>query len=316
MPDSVGPDMLAGTAWAGAHRKPVAGDASSRRYERLTLGDQKAILMISDEETHTFVSLARLFRRHGFSAPKILADIPGGLIIEDLGNGIFARIAESEPAREGPLYRAAAHCLVEFQRIPLPDLTRMTPAGLGGATDLAFIWYAPKDQSGAHVADAFSEAFDQLDDLTSVLVHRDFHAENLLWLGNRDGVAKVGLIDFQDALIGHPAYDLVSLLADARRDLSPGLADHMILQFADQTGRDLDALRYACALFGAQRNLRILGVFARLAARDGKIVYLDLMPRVWRHLNACLAHPKLGGIRALLNTLPPPDPTFLAKLRT
>jgi hypothetical protein len=149
-----------------------------------------------------------------------------------------------------------------------------------------------------------------------VLALRDFHAENLVWLPDRAGVARVGLLDFQDAEAGHPAYDLVSLLKDARRDLAPGLEQEMIDRFLSRTGCDPERFAAAYAALGAQRNLRILGVFARLSMHFGKPHYVDLIPRVWAHLTASLRHPALAPLaRRVADDLPEPTPDILASLK-
>ncbi|MEE3101158.1 MAG: phosphotransferase [Pseudomonadota bacterium] len=153
----------------------------------------------------------------------------------------------------------------------------------------------------------------------AALALRDYHAENLLWLPDRAGTARVGLIDYQDALAGHPAYDLISLTEDARRDTSAGLR-------AATTGRYLDAagvpagaregFAAAAAILAAQRNLKIVGIFARLRLRDGKPRYLDLIPRVWGHLMRDLEHPALAPLAAFVaRRVPPPEPAALARLR-
>jgi aminoglycoside/choline kinase family phosphotransferase len=150
----------------------------------------------------------------------------------------------------------------------------------------------------------------------SVLIQRDYHAENLLWLPGRAGVARVGLLDFQDAMRGHRAYDLVSLLQDARRDVSPPVAEAMLRHYIAATGADADTFTTAFHWLGAQRNLRILGVFARLCLRDGKPHYIDLIPRVWAHLQTDLRHPALAPLAGIVaETLPAPTPAHLDALK-
>ncbi len=145
-----------------------------------------------------------------------------------------------------------------------------------------------------------------------VLILRDYHTENLFWLPDRDGIARVGLIDFQDALAGPRAYDLISLTEDARRDVHPALADRMITHYATRTGLDADTFRRAAATCAAQRNLRILGVFARLSLHFGKPHYVDLIPRVWNHLQRDLSHPGLARLRDHCG-LPEPTPPETCK---
>lgn len=316
--------FLAGTPWEAAAHVPLAGDASKRRYERLRRADgSTAILMIAPPETgedvRPFARIARHLRGAGFSAPEILAEAPeaGFLLLEDLGDALFARRAGEDADRETALYAAAIDCLVALHAAPPPPgLAPMTARMLAEATDLATIWYAGfgEGRPDRSLIEAFEAQIGEIDGLSTVTVLRDFHAENLIWLPDRRGVAQVGLLDFQDALLGHRAYDLVSLLEDARRDLAPGIARTMTRRYLDATGHAAGSFGRAAATLGAQRSLRILGIFARLALRDGRPGYLDLLPRVWRHLVAALGHPALGALRTrVLAAVPPPGPEHLAR---
>lgn len=153
-------------------------------------------------------------------------------------------------------------------------------------------------------------------DATPVLIQRDYHAENLLWLPEREGIERVGLLDFQDAMSGHPAYDLVSLLQDARRDVAPEVEEAMIIRYLEKSGFDDSSYRAAYAVLGVQRNLRILGVFARLGQDHGKPHYVDLIPRVWNHLIRDLDHPALAPVAEKLRAeLPEPTPENLERLK-
>ena len=185
---------------------------------------------------------------------------------------------------------------------------------------LAYVWYARGKIDAAQV-DRFKAEFHTLiaplDTAPCVLIQRDYHAENLLWLPSRNGVARVGLLDFQDAMSGHPAYDLVSVLQDARRDVSTQIETEMKAHYVSANGLDAIEFDHAYALLGLQRNLRILGVFARLCMRDGKAHYVDLIPRVWDHIQTNLAHPELSDIAAVINTdLPQPSPSILEHLKS
>ncbi len=148
-----------------------------------------------------------------------------------------------------------------------------------------------------------------------VLVLRDYHAENLLWLPDRAGDARVGLLDYQDALAGHAAYDLVSLLEDARRDTTAELRAAMVAGISPPDPNSTPTPSApAYAILGAQRNLKIIGIFARLARRDGKPRYLGLIPRVWRHLQRDLDHPSLARLGAwIARHAPAPEPAVLAR---
>jgi len=158
------------------------------------------------------------------------------------------------------------------------------------------------------MAEAMRDAMARLAPTADRLALRDFHAENLIWRPERQGNARFGLLDFQDAFIAPAGYDLISLLRDARRDVPPALHDAMIARFSAATGLDAGPLAAQLACLGVQRNLRILGVFARLARERGKTRYIAMLPRIWAHLKADLAHPALGDLRTVLTPiLPDPD---------
>lgn len=318
-------DFLDAAGWGEATRVALAGDASSRRYTRLHLGSGSAILMEDPGgSVARFAALARYLQGLGLSAPEILAvDADRGLmLLEDFGDGLFARLAAQNPAAERDLYLVATDALLHLHRnAPATGLEPATPERLAGMTDLAFDCYAPRaggapdGATKAAVADAFAELLDRHAPDTRVTVLRDFHAENLIWLGDRDGAARAGLLDFQDALLGHPAYDLVSLVEDARRDVAPETAAACFRRYLDESGLAHERFGAAAACLAAQRNLRILGVFARLAATRGKPHYIDLVPRVWDHLQRDLEHPALAPLRPLLSGLPAPGPKVLDKLK-
>ena len=322
--------FLAGAGWGAAARAPLAGDASARRYERLTApSGGTAVLMDAPpgcgDDTAAFVAIARHLAALGLSPPAILAEdhALGFLLIEDLGDDLFARLLRDDPAREAGLYAAAAGVLAELHRHPPPPgLPRLDAATMPEAAAPAFDWYATyagkaaAEGVRAAVTEALAEALDRLSPLTRpVLILRDFHAENLIWLPGRAGVAQVGLLDFQLAHEGHPAYDLVSLVEDARRDLSEAGRAAAVGAYLAATGAEAAPLAAAMAVQGAQRNLRILGIFARLSLAFGKPQYVDLMPRVWGHLQRDLAHPGLSALARAAAPLPEPTPAVLARLK-
>lgn len=317
--------FLARTPWAGAETAPLAGDASNRRYLRLRQGEQTAVLMDAPpnrgEDIRPFIAIAEHLAGLGLSAPRILARDPenGFLLLEDLGDDLFARIAQRQPDIEETLYRCAVDVLTKLHAHPAPaGLATYDSALMTRMAGLAPQWYA------GGIDRALQDSFDTemrrlLDAHTtpdSVLIQRDYHAENLLWLPDRAGPARVGLLDFQDAMRGHPAYDLVSLLQDARRDVPRPLAADMIARYKADSAEDPTAFDTAYHVLGAQRNLRILGVFARLCLRDGKAHYVDLIPRVWAHLMHDLDHPALAGLAPLVrDTLPEPTQAFREDLK-
>ncbi|MBD3665210.1 aminoglycoside phosphotransferase family protein [Sulfitobacter aestuariivivens] len=317
--------FIAQSGWSDSTRTLVAGDASNRRYDRLQKPDgSSAILMDAPpdkgENTQTFVRVAQYLTSIGLSAPKIYHEDPvkGFLLIEDLGTDRFAERIADNPSQEHPLYTAAIDALITLQRAEPISLEICGAAWLADAVMLAFDWYA--DSADAKTKDTFYKAFCSLartlEDDRTVVILRDFHAENLLWLPAREEAARVGLLDFQDALLGHPAYDLVSILQDARRDVSPETEAAMITCYLDQTGLHPDRFRAAYALLGFQRNLRILGIFARLCLRDGKARYVAMIPRVHGYVMRNLEHPKLSELRSILSPhLPAPTEAFLDGMR-
>lgn len=320
-------DFITAQGWAGASRRPLAGDASARHYQRMVAGERRAILMDAPPESGLdvgpFVAVTRWLRRNGLSAPEILgADCARGLLLlEDLGDDLFATICLRAPARESGLYAAAIDLLADFQALDPPGAAeswcppRYDMAVLMREIRLAPEWYLTA-ATGQEVSPELAAEFDALAAAvltpliadSNVPIYRDYHAENLIWLPGRAGHARIGLLDYQDMLIGHPAYDFVSLLGDARRDISPELRDAMLTRYLARTGHPRAQFDLAAHVLSAQRNLKILGLFTRLCRRDGKPRYLDYLPRVWRYLRADLEHPELSDLRLWIERhLPAPE---------
>lgn len=301
----------------------VPGDASNRRYFHTGPHIAMDAPYAKGEDVRPFVAVTEMLRQRGLSAPDILAadEANGFLLLENLGEGLFARLCEADPGQESALYTAAVDLLhglgtQETDRVPNYDM-----AVLEREVMLLTDWWCPaagmtvSDDMRAEWAGVVHEAMAGVAEDRSALVLRDYHAENLLWLPERQGNARVGLLDYQDALIGHPAYDLVSLLEDARRDVSPGLAEAMIARFLERRG-DLDGstFRREYDLLGAQRNAKIVGIFARLCVRDSKPRYLSMIPRVWAHLMRDIRD--LSGLRGFIERhVPAPDGDVLARMK-
>ena len=310
--------FLARAGWAAATRHKLPGDASFRRYVRLVRGAETVMLMDApppQEDVRPYVAVARLLTALGYSAPRVVAEdtAEGFLLIEDFGDRTYTR-ALGEGAVEAELYERAVDLLIDLHRRPLAgrldglppyDTARLT-AELAIFTD----WWA-RLQLGADArfVDAYRAQWAgllaELDGGLETLVLRDYHVDNLMML-DRPGLAGVGLLDFQDAVRGPAAYDLVSLVNDARRDVPRALARRMTERYVAAFPA-LDRARFAtaCAILSAQRNLKIIGIFTRLAARDGKFGYLAHIPRVWRLLEADLEHPALAGLRRWLDASVP-----------
>jgi aminoglycoside/choline kinase family phosphotransferase len=298
IPPPAAPAFLAAAAWSGADIAPLAGDASFRRYFRVHKDGRSAVLMDAPpehEDSRPFLKVAQHLSDIGFRAPRILAqDLDQGLILlEDFGDARMKEVIEADPASEYAFYAEAIGLLADLHLSPPGDLPPYDMAVYQREAGLFPLWYAPA--VGLEVdADSYAAAWDAalapIANDRSVTVLRDYHAENIMRLD--DGM--LGLLDFQDALAGHPAYDIVSLLQDARRDVSPELEAEMIDQYRRRQPFD-DA---AYALLGAQRNAKILGIFTRLWKRDGKPRYLSLQARVWGYLERDLAHPALAPVKS------------------
>ncbi len=297
-PPAHAPAFLDAAGWNGAEILPLAGDASFRRYFRVLRGNDSAVLMDAPpehEDSRPFLAVARHLETIGFRAPRILSDdLDAGLILlEDFGDARMKEVIDADPTLEQSIYGQAIDLLADLHAASPGALPPYDMAVYRREAGLFPEWYMPAvglaGDDDAYAA-AWDEALAPIANDQSITVLRDYHAENIMLLD--DG--SLGLLDFQDALAGHAAYDLVSLLQDARRDVDPALERAMIARYAAQ--RPFDEAAYA--LLGAQRNAKILGIFTRLWKRDGKPRYLAFQPRVWGYLERDLAHPALAPVRA------------------
>jgi N-acetylmuramate 1-kinase len=318
--------FLQSAGWGQATRRFLAGDWSDRSYDRLSLPGKTAVLMDAPpgkgDDPADFVAIAIYLNGIGLSAPKILAQdlLNGFLLLEDLGDTLFVTAIAQNPALETPLYEAATDVLIKLQTAQPPtNLPNLSPEDWANAAAFALDWYrfaitgdrAPTANFVAALTDALTTHATG----PKVTILRDYHAENLLWLPHRNGIARVGLLDFQLAQMGQPGYDLVSFLQDARRDVSPQTERAMQTRFITATGTNEATFLRAYAVLGAQRQLRIIGGAARLCLIRGKTPQLALLPRVWRHLQRNLAHPALAPLAAICaNLLPEPTPENLARI--
>ncbi len=314
-------DFLQGAGWGAALRRPLAGDASDRSYERLVLNGKTAILMNAPpghgDDPADFVRIAGYLRGIGLSAPEFLKQdlTQGFLLMEDFGDALFAGILQADPTRDCALYGAATDVLIHLARAPLPPgLPDLSAPDWARAATLALTDYAQpligrSDATGFE--GALTSALRRHADGPRIFIHRDFHAENLILLPERPGLRQTGLLDFQLGQGGQPGYDLVSLLQDARHDVSPQIESAMIARYSCALSLDPADFAASYAALGAQRALRILGIFARLARHSGKPRYLPMLPRVWDHLQRNLRHPALSDLRPACALLPAPSPETL-----
>lgn len=315
MPPAGADDFLTMAGWRGAQIAPLAGDASFRRYFRVNHNGKEAVLMDApppNEDVRPFVAMAEWLLGEGFFAPRILArDVDAGLLlIEDFGSRRMREAVDAGAALEARCYEAVVDVLVALaDKTPPPGLKRHGLDMWLEEVALFTDWYCPAVGVEAD-RDAFQDAFRNV--LTpidaqgqTVVELRDYHAENVMLIG-QGGEMRCGLLDFQDALIGHPAYDLVSMLQDARRDVPPAIERAMIDRYVTRTARGKDFEPAYWAL-GAQRNTRIIGLFVRLWQRDGKPHYLGFQKRMWGLLERDLAHPSLAPIAAWFDANIPAD---------
>ena len=304
LPEGIEPFVTA-ARWGEGAIEPLAGDATLSRYFRVRKSGGGATAMLMDapppnEDPAPFLRAAKWLDGNGMRAPRILAeDAARGLVLlEDFGEGRMRDYLDEWPDDERQVYRAAVDALVELHRLPPGPFLDYSMNEYQREARLLLEWYCPAQNLYVD-AESYTRAWqDALSPMLprqrpGVTVLRDYHAENIMLLG---GLDEQGLLDFQDALVGHPAYDLVSLLQDARRDVSPELEAEMFDHYVQATGVGAEDFLADYARLGAQRNAKIVGIFVRLWKRDGKPRYLDLIPRVWRLLERDLAHPALAPV--------------------
>jgi aminoglycoside/choline kinase family phosphotransferase len=303
--------------WRNIAPTPLAGDASFRRYYRLSSRNTRAVLMDApppQEDVAPYIVVSTYLRKLGLSAPQILAaDRDNGfLLIEDFGDDTYTRLLD-RAAEEAGLYALAIDTLIDLQRSVerhgIPDLPAYDEAVLLAEAALLVDWYFPSALGApppSPLRDGYLAAWREVLPSAALpfetLVLRDYHVDNLMLLPRRLGVRACGLLDFQDAVRGPPSYDLVSLLEDARRDVPDILREAMVERYlASFPLLDRSAFLDSAAILSAQRNCKILGIFTRLWKRDGKPGYLIHIPRVWRLLERELQHPALAPVARWLD---------------
>ncbi len=298
-------EFLAQTAWVNATYVPLAGDMSSRRYFRLSRGSDTAILMEASESMQPFCTMTDWLKRANVSAPSILSAKPedGLLVLEDFGDTSIKQLLKSEPQRTEQIFDHCISLLLKIRETEAPNLHQPTAVELVDWTRLADQHYTGINSEGfSSFRRVLTEVLQECLTQPATVSLRDFHTENLMWLPDRTGDLCLGVLDYQDAFLTHAAYDLVSLLTDARTWIPPDLRKSVVQRYLAVTGDQPDAFELAFAALSAQRNLRILGIFAR-AGR-----HLEHLPNTYGYLVEALEHPAFASVRdEVRDAIPAPE---------
>ncbi|MFI4984071.1 MAG: aminoglycoside phosphotransferase family protein [Rickettsiales bacterium] len=306
-------DIYAFLLNSGMHNfraKKLAGDASLREYYRIFASDGKTYIMMDSSQdiqsSMEFAKIGHYLGEIGVSAPQIIAKHlkAGYMLLEDLGDAIYTPYIAQNSKQEEELYFTAIDLLAQIQKASLSiDIANYSEISMNKEIDAFLEWYVKVELTDsmfkaakADLFKIFTKLYSRLADLKPVIVLRDFMADNLIWLADRQETKRVGVIDFQDALLGSPAYDLVSLLQDARRDVPADLVEKCIKRFVKNIGSDENKFMDAYYILGAQRNLKIIGYFHRLNIKYQKPKYLGYLPRVWEHINLNLEEPVMAEL--------------------
>ncbi len=302
--------------WGDAKRGRLAGDASFRKYDRLEDHRGRVVLMDApppQEDVRPFVRIARHLCKLGFSAPAVLAEDSdaGLLLLEDLGDDTYTRLlARGESERE--LYTLAIDALIALHKRPDAVPEGVIPYGLPRLMEEVgrlHAWYLPlvgAPPLSAAAITSYGRIWEEVLPLAwkapTSLILFDYHVDNLMLVPGRTGIKACGMLDFQDAVSGPITYDLMSLLEDARRDVDPALVTDLKQRYlAAFPALNPENFGTSWAVMAAQRHMRVIGTFARLKLRDNKPHYLVHMPRLWRYMDRCLAHPVLAPLKAWLD---------------
>jgi hypothetical protein len=297
---------------------PIKNDASFRKYFRV----DKKILMDADphlgEDVGSFININHVLREFKLNVPEIFTiDKENGfLLLEDLGENIFSQILNSE--NEEQLYKQAIDVLVEIYKKDLNKFSNFTflekysVEKLQDESQLFIEWYLKKyleinitDTDIKDFKDIINKIFNNLDTKFEKLVLRDYHVDNLILQKSKLGLKQVGILDFQDAVLGSSSYDLISIIEDVRRPISKDLKNILIKYFIDLTGYDPNQLEKELAFYSVQRNLKILGIFSRLNLRDNKSKYMQHNDNAWKYIESNLNNPTMSDLKVWLKKILP-----------
>ncbi len=306
------------SAYDGWTRRPIKGDASSRRYVRLMSPDrsQSVIEMTTPPDQLASFAAFKNISEHllsaGLSAPAVLSEENGTAIVSDLGSVDVASHLDRNPQHEQEVYLSILEVIRTYQSIPAPtDLPALTPEVATAMIKPFFDWFAPTLSSDKRrdIESALGSKLSKGLSTPQVLNLRDFHAQNIIFRADETGISQFGLLDFQDAFLAPPEYDLASLLRDARRDVAQSVQDAAEERFAQLMNQPVVQVQRATCLWAVQRNLRILGLFVSLAKQDGKSGYLALINRVRAYVLQDIRHPACSDLRPLLDPILTGGPT-------
>ena len=297
---------------------PIKNDASFRKYFRV----DKKILMDADpnlgEDVGSFININHVLSEFKLNVPEIFTiDKENGfLLLEDLGENIFSQILNSE--NEEQLYKQAIDVLVEIYKKDLNKFSNFTflekysVEKLQDESQLFIEWYLKKylkinitDTDIKDFKDIINKIFNNLDTKFEKLVLRDYHVDNLILQKSKLGLKQVGILDFQDAVLGSSSYDLISIIEDVRRPISKDLKNILIKYFIDLTGYDSNQLEKELAFYSVQRNLKILGIFSRLNLRDNKSKYMGYNDNAWKYIESNLNNPTMSDLKVWLKKILP-----------
>jgi hypothetical protein len=323
--------FLSKSFWKDAKKRNIASDASKRRYFRLTLKNEDTAIFMDaapqlGEDVNKFLKSRDYLEKIGLSVPKVYdKDIENGfLILEDFGNNLFSKFLLNSPQYESNFYINAADNLVKLYNSEIRiDIETYDRCAMRNAALLSVDWYleyGTKAVKSTKLRDSLNllmdDALNKIMNESMVMIHRDFHAENLIWLKGETGLKRVGILDFQDMMLGHPAYDLASLLNDIRRTVKSEVQRECLNYYIDETGLNKDSFFRAFCICSAQRNLRVLGVFTRLSVRDKKKNYLNFLPTIWKNLLRDLEHPALRDLKLFVeSSFIAPDQTIIKRIK-
>lgn len=302
-PDEIRP-FLSSNGWDGAVTQPLAGDMSTRRYYRVTRGDRTAVLMLAQDAQSPFIAMTEWLLAQGLKAPGILALDPAHrlLLLEDFGDVSLRQVLDEAAQPLDEIFRGLVDILLSIRNAPAPALARPTVDDLVEMTKLADTHYRGINAGGlAGLRSVLTEQLSVLAETPASVSLRDFHSENIQWLNKGHGKDRFGLLDYQDAFLAHPVYDVVSILTDARRLVSQDERDLFLSAYLNASGDNPATFRTAFSVVSAQRNLRILGIFAR-AGRYAQLA------RPYQYFCDALEDPVFAEVRQeTLRAVPAPE---------